>query len=201
MLTSSSLQVTPFISKYRKAAIVVVVTLFAMEIITDILRSAIKNPAIDPVVFSVIYYVIVSIALAVCYIVCVVTISRRVKNIGARKYTEIRKMNLRFALSSAGYISIVILEIGTYFAMHRKWAPQIVWYLLYIAVNFASMMQVLGLKPAPHQGSSAALRTTVKGNTVKGARANSGHSSSANLETVQDSTRDRSGKMPDLDDV
>ena len=201
MLTSSSLHVTPFISKYRRAAIVVVITLFAMEIITDILRAAIKDPAIDPVVFSVIYYVIVSIALAVCYIVCVVTISRRVNNIGARKYAEIRKMNLRFALSSIGYISIVLLEIGTYFAMHRKWAPQIVWYLLYIAVNFASMMQVLGLKPAPHQGSSAALRTTAKSNSKAG-RANSGHSSSANLETVQaDSARDRTEKMPNLDDV
>lgn len=189
MLTSSSLQVTPFISKYRKVAIVVVITLFAMEIITDILRSTIKHKAVDPVVFSVVYYVIVSIALAVCYIMCVATISRRVANIGARKYTQIRRMNLRFALSSVGYISIVLLEIGTYFAMHRGWAPQIVWYLLYIAVNFASMMQVLGLKPAPATGSTATLRTTMRPKTAHSVNHSSsfssGHSSSPQLDTVE----------------
>lgn len=159
MLTTTTLHVTPFISKYRKAAVVVVITLFLMEIITDVLRVAIERPAIDPVVFSVVYYVIVSIALAVCYITCAVAISRRVKTLSARKYSKIRKMNLRFTLSSAGYIAIVLFEIGTYLSMHRYWAPQIIWYLLYISVNFTSMMQVLGLKPAPTTGSTASIRT------------------------------------------
>lgn len=196
MLTSTSLQVTPFISKYRRTAIVAVVLLFAMEIVMDVLRISFRHSRVNPVIFSAIYYFIVSITLAVCYITCAIAIARRVKSIGGKKYSAIRRMNLRFALSSIGYVLMVLLEIGVFLTAHRPWSSQIFFYLLYICYNFTSMMIILGLQPTPprsaphtkssHKPSSSSERSKSSAKSVLTADSSSESSSTDDASLAED---------------
>ena len=166
-LQKSAISATPFISHYRKVAIGAVVGLFAMEIITVVLRVAVKKPAVEPVVFAAVYYVLVSIVLATCYIACCVAIIKRVSNLGSRKYSRIRAMNIRFTMSSCGYISLVLLEILTYFAKHRQWMAVIVWYLLYVSLNWISTLQVHALQPAQSFKSSSGTKDSSRNDSTR----------------------------------
>lgn len=132
--------------------------MFCLEIATVVARVVVKKPSVEPVIFSVIYYLIVSIAIATCYIACCVAIVKKVALLGSNNYDRIRTMNIRFTLSACGYIALIILEIGTYFATHRIWAPQIVWYLLYAALNWISSLQVWTLQPVRRSGSRSTRR-------------------------------------------
>lgn len=147
--------------------------LFAIEIATLISRTVIHHPRINPLVFSLIYYVIVSTILTIAYIVCYIAILRRINDLGSRKYSSIRKMNLRFTLSAAGYIALIIFELLFYDAANRSFGAMIIFFLLYASINWTSLFQVIALQPVSSVHSSSSKSRFTSGSSSQKAHGTS----------------------------
>lgn len=183
-LRQSKVSASPFISDYRLAAIIVVVMLFVMELATILARTFVppNNRRVDPVIFALILYLGVGLVLAGCYIACCVAITRRIQASGSRRKEQIKKMNIRFTLSSSGYILLVILEILIY-ALRNPWQPQILWFALYWTLNWTATLQVIALRPVSpshssntNTGNSGKLNTIAAESGVSGTRGKSADS-------------------------
>lgn len=149
-LRRTKVRATPFISDYRTAAIATCVLLFVAEILIDALRVTLSNTRFSPVVITVVFYVVVSIVLVVSYLICAFSIHRRIENMGAGKVERLHQMTIRFALSAGGYLATILLEIITAaFSSKNAWATQILYNLVFAALNWTAMMQIIGLKPLP----------------------------------------------------
>jgi hypothetical protein len=128
-------------------AIVVCVLLFAVEALVDYFRITRTNSSFSPVIITIVFYILVSAILTVCYVICAVSIMKRISDMGSSKAARMKKMTLRFSLSTAGYIATIILEIVTYIVNGVPWGPQLSYNLLFAAMNWTAMLQIIALKP------------------------------------------------------
>lgn len=127
-------------------AIGVVVVLFVAEIIVTTCRIVIVNPVFSPIIVTAVLYIVVAVVLTVAYIICAVAILNKIAGTGPA-HAQVQKMTLRFSISTAGYIGVVLTEIAVYLVTGVPWGPQIAYYLLYAFLNFTATLQVVALRP------------------------------------------------------
>lgn len=148
-LSKSNIKALPFISKYKWAATISVLVIFLIEIVCNILRVTLLL-AFAPVYISTAMLFIVTFTLVVCYLSAAIRIGRR---IGHHGKSVIRRMTLRIALSSLGYIIIIIAAIVFAAVYHYVWGRSMPLNAIFVGFNLASIMQVLALKPIQHSSS------------------------------------------------
>jgi hypothetical protein len=167
-LRASHIKASPFIAEYKKSAGVAIFLLFAGEIATTSVRMTLPvTGSFNPAYLSQVYYVIVSIALIVCYLMCAHQIQNRLAAAKSKSKRKdfIRNMNIRFALSSGGYMAFclsVALSIPLFLI---PWGWKIVFNMMVFSLNWSGLMQVYSLKPSKggsqsHSNSTRGIRST-----------------------------------------
>ena len=154
-LRTTQIKASPFVSRYRAVAISVVILLFVMETIVVILRAAVPSTTASATTATIAVYIIVSVTLTACYIVTTIAIMKRITEMSSARSDRVRSMTIRFLLSAVGYISTIIFEICSAILQGNPWGSIISYPLLFAAVNFTSLLQVLGLRPIGPHGRSA----------------------------------------------
>jgi hypothetical protein len=167
MLNKTNLRVQPFISKYRPAAIGVIIFMLIVELICDLLRGLPQLPystvSLTTTVTAVIY-VVVGIVLVVCYLICALGVWKRLRNMpGNNKRRSIRVFTWRIASSTAGYIIFVLSLIAFAGAYRQPWAKPIVFFIGYNAHNWAATMQLAATRPRKRTDSNSNSRHTGSG--------------------------------------
>lgn len=160
-LRSTKIKATPFISEYRIAALIICVLLFVVEAIIDYFRITAPSSSFSHIIITIVIYLLVSLALTVCYIICCYSILKRVTKMVSGRAKRVRKMSLRFVMSSTGYILIVLFELLIYGVHTRPWGPQIVYNLLFASLALTTTLQVWALKPINTRKSSHSSGGTV----------------------------------------
>lgn len=150
-LTKSNIQALPFISEYKWFAIVVVVALFVIEAILATVRALVPQSVL-PVYISSIVAFIVEVTLVVCYLSAAVAIARR---IGTRGKTLVRKMTVRIAVSSGGYVICLAALISFAVAYQQVWGRAMTLNSVFVGLNLAGLMQVLALRPVPRKSKAS----------------------------------------------
>jgi hypothetical protein len=163
-LSKSNVRAVPFISAYKWASIATVIGLFLIEIICSALRAILKDSPVSPIFISIAIYLITATALIVCYITCAVAIAKRIGAFGGQgRKGKIRTMSLRIALSSGGYVIVVISIIMFAIFSQRVWGRSMTLNSVFIGLNLAGFMQVFALKPVKTSASSTKSNSTGTG--------------------------------------
>lgn len=157
LLKTSRFKVTPFVSRYRTPAIIVIVILFVLEFTCSTLRSAGGAWGLSQYVSqaSSLMYCLVAIVLTICYLMCAVAVWKRLRSMSAvsvRRQT-MRILALRVTLSVLGYIVFVISSIVFVIYYRRPGARGIILSISYAAFNWSATMQVAATKPPEHSNS------------------------------------------------
>lgn len=147
-LTKTSVKATPFISQYKRTAIIVCAALFVGEIACYILRILVASSkmAISPNTVAAIFYLVVSLIVTGCYIACAISILRRIGRASA-KHNVIRRMTVRFVASTTGYIILLFVDFYSIFRLNWAWSFKIVFNMVFLCFNIAALLQVMGFKP------------------------------------------------------
>lgn len=151
-LNAAKVQATPFISEYKWPAAVTIFVLFAAEISCTAALITVPVSSFNPAYVTEVINVIVAITLTVCYVMCAVKIAKRLgegsktsKSTSSKK-RNVRSMAWRFAASTSGYIVFVILMFLEIPYVEKPWPFKIILHLIYLAVNFSSLLQVWSFK-------------------------------------------------------
>jgi hypothetical protein len=154
-LTTNQIKAAPFISKYKKSALVIIALLFIGEIVTStsVLTVAIKG-SFSPVYVSQAFYVLVAIVLTICYFVCAYQITKRLNAGGGKRKRFIRALTLRFLVSTAGYIMFIILVILFIPYFGNPWGFKIICNLMFFSANLTGIIQVYAFHPPKSAFSS-----------------------------------------------
>lgn len=171
-LVKSNIKATPFISKFKWAAIAVIVVLFVIEAITTALRAVFPRSVLPDYVSAVVAF-IVDVTLVVCYISAAVAIARR---IGKRRKRIVRQMTIRITVSSLGYFICIAGIIAFALAFQNVWGRGMTLNAIFVGFNLAGLMQVLALKPAPqHKLKSSSHHTPSNGKSSSTGKPDSDH--------------------------
>ena len=150
-VSKSNIKVLPFISQYKWVAIVVIVFLFAIEIVLSTVRALYPN-SVAPSYASPVVAFIVQLTLIVCYLSAAVAIIRR---IGSRGKTIVRRMTIRIAVSCLGYIICLAAIVAFSLSYQAVWGRGMTLNAIFLGLNLAGLMQVLALKPSPQHSKSS----------------------------------------------
>lgn len=155
-LKASRVQASPFIAEYKKSAAIVVFALFAGEIAASVTRVVLPvTGKFNPAYISQGFYVITCVILVVCYLLCAHEITKRISSGKfSKRKRYIRNMNIRFAVSTSGYIIFILSTIASIILVTYPWGWKIVFNLMFFGLNIAGLLQVYSLKPAGTQKSS-----------------------------------------------
>jgi len=145
-LTKNKIMAAPFVSEYKKSALLVIAILFVCEIITSATRTALPITSFNPVYFSQALYVIVAAALTVSYIICAVQIRNRVASTNAPK-RSLRNLTIRFTISTVGYVMFIVLIILSIPYMGKPWGWKILFNLIFFSVNITGLLQIYSFVP------------------------------------------------------
>jgi hypothetical protein len=184
-LSSYRVQATPFIADYKKSAIVVIVILFVGEFSTSITRALVPvRGSFSPIYLAQAFYVITATTLIVCYLICAYKITQKLKSFNRGRKSFVRKMTLRFALSTSGYVLFIVVGIISIPLLTRPWPFKVLLNLLAFSCNLAGILQVYGLSPPSTDHHTTSSST--------GAAKNHSHGdTAASMSAVgQDSTSD-----------
>lgn len=150
-LRTTQIKASPFVSQYRTVAILACVVLFVIELVCTILRTVLPQTTYNATTASIAFYIVVTVILTICYIATTVAIMKRINEMSANRSERIRLMTVRFLLSSVGFVATIILEICAAILQGDPWGAIVSYPLLFAALNFTTLLQVLGLRPiAPH---------------------------------------------------
>lgn len=143
-LSSTPAKSTNRISKYRYLAIGAVLLLFVIEGMSLALRVGFRR-TFEHSAFIFFIYVILSLILSGCYLICMVEILRRVSKLKKRDQWQI--VTFRFAITSLGYLLLLLAEIIYFVWLENPWGTKIALNLFYIALNWIATGTVVSLKP------------------------------------------------------
>lgn len=136
------MRASPFISDYKILSIGICILLFVAEIVCDIVRILVPVTGwFNPSYIAQALYVITAIVLTVCYIICAYKIQKKIGNLTGKK-RKLRNMTLRFAGSTAGYISFSILTILLIPFIGTPWGFKIILNLIILVSNSWCLLQV-----------------------------------------------------------
>jgi len=166
-LKASSIKAHPFIAEYKKSACLVIFVLFAGEIISNVVRTKVPvKGKFNTVYLTQAFYIVTCIILVICYLVCAHEITRRLSSGGTVKRKRyIRNMNIRFALSTAGYIIFIISMAASIPVVSHPWGFKCVFNGMYLGLNIAGILQVYSLQPQGNHSSTSSRGTTKKSGT------------------------------------
>lgn len=148
-LSTSSIETKDFVSRYKIPAFIVIVVLFAVEIICGALRATVQGKVpVSPNYISVGFYLIVALVLIIAYItVTILVINRLRKMRNPRSKHAIRVMTLRVAASTSGYALFAIGFILYSTIAGRPWGVTISLNLAFLGENIAGLLQVIAIRP------------------------------------------------------
>lgn len=153
VLDKYNVKVTPFLSKYRMPAIVVIVLLLLIELLCIIFQNVFHTSDSQILVddATAIIYTIVAFVIAVCYVVASLQVIIRVRafapNNISSKDDPVRVMTLRTGLSVIGYIITISSTIAFAVGSDSPWGRLIPLNTGFVGVNFTSIMQVIAIRP------------------------------------------------------
>lgn len=165
-LTSNQVQAVPFISEYKVSCFIAIAVLFVGEIVSSTVRNILPVSSFNPAYVVEAFYGIVCIVLTVCYLMCAKQISDRLKRSRAPK-THIRWLTFRFALSSGGYITFVILIILLIWFIGNPWGYKLIFSILFLNANVTALMQVWAFVP-PSYAKKTSQSTPLEGEKSSG---------------------------------
>lgn len=160
-LSNSKVQASPFISEYKKSAMAVIAILFLCEIATSAARAPLAITGFKLVYFSQTLYVLVAAALTISYTICAIQIRNR---LAASRVTKraIRKMTIRFLLSTGGYIMFIVLIILLVPYMTKPWGWKILFNLIFLSSNGTALLQVYSFVPPQSISSKSTKRSQLQ---------------------------------------
>lgn len=190
-LTTTSVETSAFITKYRIPALVSVIALFVIEIICSALRSTVQGKLpISPNYISLIFYEIVAIALIIFYVTTAIAVMRRLqkmKNDRARKAVQV--MSLRVAASSSGYVLFAVVWILYVLYAGMPWGVNLTLNGALLGDNISGLLQVAAIRPI-HPNRKVRKRSSATASSSEGAKIDS----AGPLRTV-DNHRDATGRL------
>jgi len=147
-LNRNKLKTSPFISEYKRSAVVVIVILFLGEIITSAIRSTIPITGTNISSYiSQVFYVIVAAVLTVAYAVCAYQTYRRLAAFGEASSRPIRNLSLRILLSTIGYLLFIVLVILLVPFYGSPWGWKLILNTMFFAENLTGILQVYSFIP------------------------------------------------------
>lgn len=180
-LKASSIKAHPFIAEYKKSACLVIFILVAGEIISNVIRTKVPvKGKFNTVYLTQAFYIVTCIILVICYLVCAHEITRRLSSgnhVKRKRY--IRNMNIRFAVSTAGYIIFIISMAASIPVVSHPWGFKCVFNGMFLGLNIAGILQVYSLKPSGNHSSTSSRGTNKKTNSDPRSSNTSQSSSSA----------------------
>lgn len=145
-LTTNKVSAVPFISEHKVICLIVIAILFIGEIASASSRSVTAISSFNPVYVSQAFYVIVAAILTICYVACAIQISRRLSRSSVSK-ASLRALNLRFTISTSGYIAFIILNILLVVYFGAPWGFKIIFNLVFLFSNLTGLLQVYSFVP------------------------------------------------------
>ena len=165
-LSTTSVESSAFIQRYRIPAIICVVALFVIEIVVSTLRSTVQGVLpISPNYISIILYGLTAIALIIFYLTTAIAVMlrlRKMKNDRAKKAVQL--MSIRVAASSIGYFLFFVVWILYVFYAGMPWGVNLTLNGALLGDNIAGLLQVAAIRPI-HPNRKVRKRTSATGSS------------------------------------